>query len=360
MIVTPDRRAEWNALVAACPYGDLLQCWEWGDLKARTGWTSLPVAVERGGRLAAACLLLKRPLPGGLSLLYAPRGPVVDFSQSELWSDLAAEIRTVARRGRAIVVKVDPAIPAGDTQPAQALRSAGFRPAGSAEAVGGTQPRQVMKLDLSRSEQQLLESFAPKWRYNLRLAERKGVTVADEVTRADLPAWYEVLQVTARRDGFTVRALSYFYDLWDLIIAPGLGRMFLARLEGQARSAGQIIAGTMAFCLPPQCWYVYGASADEHRNLMPNHALQWAMMQWAKSQGCTVYDFRGVAPEVDGEPQGHLGGLNRFKRGFGAQYVEYLGDYDLVLNPAAYWAFQKALPWVRQRGRAKRAAEEAV
>jgi lipid II:glycine glycyltransferase (peptidoglycan interpeptide bridge formation enzyme) len=353
MIVTPERRTEWNQLVAACPHGDVLQCWEWGELKARTGWTPLPVAVERAGRLAAGCLLLKRPVPGGLSLLYAPRGPIVDLAQPDLWAELAAEMRAVARRERAIVLKIDPAIP-GSAGFQPALGAAGFRPTTSLEAVGGTQPRQVMKLDISPSEEELLESFAPKWRYNIRLAERKGVVVSDQVTREDLPAWYEVLKVTAKRDGFTVRALSYFQDLWDLIIAPGLGRMWLAR------SDGQVIAGTLAFCLPPQCWYVYGASSNEHRNLMPNHALQWAMMQWAKSQACSVYDFRGVAPEIDGEPQGHLAGLNRFKRGFGAQYVEYLGDWDLVLQPAAYWAFQKALPRVRQRGRRRRAAEEAV
>lgn len=363
MIVPAERRTEWNEMVAACPHGDVLQCWEWGELKARTGWTPYAVGLERAGRLAAGCLLLKRPMPGGLSLLYAPRGPMVDFGQPDLWPELAAEIRALGRRERAMVVKMDPAIPAtprgAGFQPAvsgvaEALRTAGFRPATSAEAVGGTQPRQVMKLDLTLSEDELLESFAPKWRYNIRLAERKGVVVSDEVTREDLAEWYEVLKITARRDGFTVRAISYFYDLWDLLIAPGLGRLFLARLEGD------IIAGTMAFCLRPQCWYVYGASGNEHRSLMPNHALQWAMMKWAKAQGCSVYDFRGVAPEVDGEPQGHLAGLNRFKRGFGAQYVEYLGDYDLVLKPAAYWAFQKALPWVRQRGRRKRAAEEAV
>ena len=354
MIVTPDRRTEWNRMVAACPQGDVLQCWEWGELKARTGWTPLAVGVEREGRLAAGCLLLRRPVPGGLSLLYAPRGPVVDFAQRDLWAELAAEMRVVARRERALVVKIDPAIPASEAGAVEALRGEGFRPTTSREAVGGTQPRQVMKLDISPDEEALLESFAPKWRYNIRLAERKGVVISDQVTREDVPAWYEVLKVTARRDGFTVRALSYFQDLWDLVVARGLGRMWLARLEGE------IIAGTLAFCLPPQCWYVYGASSNEHRNLMPNHALQWAMIKWAKGQACSVYDFRGVAPEVDGEPQGHLGGLNRFKRGFGAQYVEYLGDWDLVLRPAAYWAFQKALPWVRQRGRRKRAAEEAV
>ena len=119
MIVTLDRRTEWNRMVAACPHGDVLQCWEWGELKARTGWTPLPVGVERGGRLAAGCLLLKRPVPGRLSLLYAPRGPIVDLAQADLWAELAAEMRAVARRERAIVIKIDPAIPG----------SAGFQPA---------------------------------------------------------------------------------------------------------------------------------------------------------------------------------------------------------------------------------------
>ncbi|NLO72903.1 MAG: aminoacyltransferase [candidate division WS1 bacterium] len=352
MILPAERREEWNALVARCPHGDVLQCWEWGELKSRTGWTPLAVAVERQGRLAAGCLVLKRPLPMGMSLLYAPRGPIVDFSSPGLWSELAEELRVVARPEKALFLKVDPAIPAEEERVAEVLRSEGFRPAASAETVGGTQPRQVMKLDLTPSEEDLLASFESKWRYNIRLAERKGVEVSGNCRREEVEVFYDLLKITAQRDGFTVRAISYFYDLWDLLVARGLGRLFLARVGGVP------VAGTLAFILPPQAWYVYGASSNEHRSLMPNHALQWAMMRWAKAEGCTLYDFRGVAPERAGEAQGPLAGLNRFKRGFGARYVEYLGDYDLVFRPAGYWAFQELLPWVRARGRRKRAQEE--
>jgi len=352
MIISADRRAEWNALVAACPHGDVLQCWEWGELKSRTGWLPLRLAVEREGRLAACCSLLKRPLPGGRCLLYAPRGPIVDWADAGLWAELAEEMRQAAQAARAIVIKLDPAVPAENRWVAQALSAEGFAPAANAEAVGGTQPRHVMKLDLTPSEAELLAAFDPKWRYNLRLAERKGVVVSDDCRREDLEVFYELLQITAQRDGFTVRAISYFYDLWDLLVQNGLARMFLARV------GREVIAGTLLFSLPPQAWYVYGASHNEHRNLMPNHALQWAMMRWARAQGCTVYDFRGVAPEREGQAVGKLAGLNRFKRGFGAEYVEYLGDYDLVCDRLAYWAFQKALPWARNRGRRKRAQEE--
>lgn len=353
MILAADRRQEWNALVAACPHGDVLQCWEWGELKSRTGWLPIRLGIERAGRLAAGCALLKRPLPAGRSLLYAPRGPIVDFGDAALWPELAEEMRQTARIERALAVKLDPAIPAENRWVAQALAAEGFRPATSAEAVGGTQPRQVMKVDLTPSEEDLLAGFEPKWRYNIRLAERKGVTVSHECSREDLEVFYELLLVTGRRDGFTVRARSYFHDLWDLLVVPGLARLFLARV------GEEVIAGTLLFSLPPQAWYVYGASANEHRNLMPNHALQWAMMRWSRAQSCRVYDMRGVAPERDGEAVGPLAGLNRFKRGFGAEYVEYLGDWDLVCDRLGYWAFQKALPWVRNRGRRIRAQEEA-
>ena len=269
MLLQAADRDRWNDFVRASTYPSVMQSWEWGELKAATGWTPLVIALEGEGELQAGALLLERRIPHlRRGLLYAPRGPILDWSNTDLLARLVAEIRTVARQRAAVALKIDPCVPAERTDVAAALEGLGFRFVGSDDPdLGGTQPRYVMKTDLRPEPDELLASFHPKWRYNIRLAERKGVAVTDQATREDLPAWYEVLKITGRRDGFTVRALSYFYDLWDLIIAPGLGRLFLARV------GEQLIAGTMAFCLPPQCWYVYGASSNEHRNLMPNHAL---------------------------------------------------------------------------------------
>jgi lipid II:glycine glycyltransferase (peptidoglycan interpeptide bridge formation enzyme) len=264
---------------------------------------------------------------------------------------LAAELKTLALHHRALAVKLDPALDHTNELAHRALLGQGFNPVSSDEAVGGVQPKHVMKLDLTSSLDDLLASFHSKWRYNIRYAARQGVEVTADTTRADIEPFYRLLQETASRDGFTVRALSYFYDLWDILVERGMGRLFLAHADGQ------LLAGTLAFLLPPQAWYVYGASSNEKRNLMPNHAIQWAMIQWAHDNGCTTYDFRGVAPQIDGEPQGPLAGLNRFKAGFNAHYVEYLGEYEWVARPLSHWAFRKALPWVRARGRRHRRAE---
>jgi len=346
MLIGEDRQDEWNDFVAASEHGSALQSYQWGQLKGFTGWEALPVALMDEGRMRACALVLKRELPLiGRALFYAPRGPIVGFEDAEALSRLLGEIRELAREHRALALKVDPPIPAEQTSAVEALRSAGFRPIQYDEkGLGGTQPRWVMKTDLTPEPEALLASFKSKWRYNIRLAGRKEVTVRRDCSSADLPEFYKLLRVTADRDGFTVRSREYFERLYDLLVPAGLAKLFVAEY------AGQMIAGAILFKMGRQATYVYGASSNEHRERMPNHLLQWEMMQWAREQGCTVYDFRGVAREIDGKPVAALSGLNRFKRGFAAEYVEYVGEWDLVFSPIWYRIYRLACA-LRERRR---------
>ncbi|MGD9498003.1 MAG: lipid II:glycine glycyltransferase FemX [Armatimonadota bacterium] len=331
MLLDRSRREEWNDFVRLAPHPSVMQSWQWGELKAATGWRPLLVVVEEGGAIVGGALVLERPLPYlRRSLLYAPRGPVLDWADQDLLHRLLAEIARVARQRGAIALKIDPCVPAERTDVVAWLQAEGFRFAGDDDPdLGGTQPRYVMKTDLSPEPDELLASFHSKWRYNIRLAARKGVGVRIG-TRADLPEFYRLLQITAQRDGFRVRGLDYYERLYDLLVPPGMARLFAAEYQGA------MIAGAILFRMGREAVYVYGASDNDHRSLMPNHLLQWEMMCWAREQGCTVYDLRGVSREVDGEPVGRLGGLNRFKRGFAAQYIEYIGEHDLVFSPVWY------------------------
>jgi peptidoglycan pentaglycine glycine transferase (the first glycine) len=345
MLLTDLDHQRWNDFVAGLTTGDFAQLWEWGELKSKTSWLPLRFGLARDGRLVAGMQVLKRSLPGGKSLFYAPRGPLFESGQLGLLPELIDEVRAQARRHGALALKVDPAIVGPDEAATGALTALGFQSSPRSDSeFGGVQPRYVMKVDISATEDELLASFHPKWRYNLRLAEKKGVSVTDQCSREDIPAFYEVLQETCRRDGFGVRAISYYYDIWDLLIERGLGAMFLGRFEDQ------VICGALTFATGCQAWYVYGASSNSHRNLMPNHLMQWEMMKWAKTRGCSVYDMRGVAREASaGEDEDRLQGLNRFKRGFGAQYMEYIGEFDLVYSPLWYRLFNLA-ERLRRRG----------
>ncbi len=355
-IPTPAASSEWAAFVGASPYGDVLQCLEWGEVK-KPLWQPIPVAIRGdNGQLKATALILKRKLGrANRSIFYLPRGPIVDWSDAPTARAILNKVRAQARRHRAILIKVDPCVPRfADPGALKILHDMGFVPSPDAlNAFGGTQPRFNMKLDISGSEDEVQARFHTKWRYNTRLAARKGITVRAISSRDEIPIFHELYRITAERDGFTGRPLKYFQGLWDALVTPGLARFFLAE------NAGKPLSGAICFALGTQCWYVYGASSNEDRKLMPNHAMQWSMMQWARARGCTLYDFRGVhdIPSLGEKGQDFdvstlsteqlmesSDGLVRFKAGFGASLTEYIGEFDLPLSRIGYWAWTSARP----------------
>lgn len=348
-------KAIFNDFIAQFPTGDLMQAYEWGEIKSRSGgWSPIRLIGEdeQGKIIAAATILLRRIPRTSRCIAYVPRGPVLDTTNSTLVQDFTdALCKTASARG-AILVKIDPPVPIEDEVSRQNIERAGFHAIADPTGFGGTQPTCVMQLDLQPSLDGIMAGFKPKWRYNIRLAEKKGVTIKIDCSRGDLRPFYDLLKVTGKRDGFLVRGISYYETMWDALVPTGYAKLFLAMYEGVP------LAGALAFIIGDRACYVYGASSNEHRNLMPNHLMQWEMIKWAKSMGCKLYDFRGVSPRRGAsEADDHLQGLNRFKEGFSAQYVEYIGEYDLVISPFWYWLWVHAKPTVmnliKRRARAQ-------
>ncbi len=339
--IPENEKQRWNEFVAWQKTGDLLQSFEWGELKRAGGWRPIRLAVEDGDRIVSAISILKRRLPRvNKCIFYAPRGPVCDFSGSpEILSTLLTGVRERAAREGAILLKIDPPIRVEDAAPP--FERMGFTKIADQDGFGGIQPRCVMTLDLRPTLDEILAGCKPKWRYNIRLAEKKGVKVRSDCTRDDLKVFYQVLLETAKRDRFLVRGYEYYEQMWTHLVEPGYARLFLTEYEGQ------VIAGALSFIFGDKCWYTYGASSNEHRNVMPNHLMQWRMIEWAKESGCVIYDFRGVSPRKESDPDDHLQGLNRFKEGFGAEFVEYIGEFDLPYSKPWYWLWVTAKPRVQ-------------
>ncbi len=329
---------KWRAFVAASPHGEVLQTLEWGPVK-RPDWVPVPVALEAAGKFDATALVLKRNLAFGRSFFYLPRGPILDWQRANVVDSMFARLRELAKTHRAAFIKIDPCVTDDTPGIRETLTRLGFAP--SPDATGhfsGQQPRCNMKLSLEGTLDDIQARFHQKWRYNIRVAAKKGVTIHADTTRDDLAIFHSIYRVTAGRNEFTGRPLSYFQKMWDSLEPAGLMKLFIAYHDSQALSAA------ICFLLPPHCQYIYGASSNEKRNLMPNHLMQWTMIQWAKENGCEVYDFRGVPdPELGEMPPGEEG-LVRFKTGFGAELVRYVGEYDLVLDPKMYWAWTSARP----------------
>lgn len=325
--------------IATHPKGHILQTREWGEVKRSMGWVPLPIGLFEDGQIKGAILILKRrlPIPGiNKSIFYAPRGPVVDINNHVLLDHLFKGVRSIARQHGAIFLKIDPDIEQSEEAFKEYLTSRGFQKTTTAEGFEGVQPTYVFRLDITPDEEQLLEQMAPKTRYNLRLASRKGVVVRESTEKQDLERFYHILLETAERDKFLVRGYRYFEEIRDQLGERDLAKLFMADYQGQD------IAGTLAFILGDKAWYIYGASSNEFRNVMPNYLLQWTMIKWAKDNGCTLYDFRGVSGDLSEDNP--LYGLYRFKKGFAATFTEFIGEWDLVYSPLFYWLWARALP----------------
>ncbi|MCK7520564.1 MAG: peptidoglycan bridge formation glycyltransferase FemA/FemB family protein [Ignavibacteriales bacterium] len=176
----------------------------------------------------------------------------------------------------------------------------------------------------------------PKCRYNIRLAEKKGVTV-----RAwdDIPAFHEMMTVTGGRDNFGVHSLEYYQRAYELFHPKGTCELLVAEYEGKP------LASLMVFANGKRAWYVYGASNDHERNRMPTYLLQWEAIRWAKARGCEEYDLWGVPDENEETLEANfetrhdgLWGVYRFKRGFGGELKRAAQALDRVYNPLLYWA----------------------
>ena len=302
--------------------GHLLQSHAWGKLKSGFGWT--PLVVQTAG---AGAQILFRRLPLGFTIAYIPKGPV-----GLNWADLPqgnafwAAVHGQARARRAVFLKVEPdGWPApGTPHPAAAcLIAAGF------VAADTIQPRTTLRVNLGPAEEAILAAMKQKTRYNIRLAQKKGVVVR-QGGPDDVTSFHRLAQTTADRNSFGVHSLAYYQTALHLF-APDRAALLLAQFEGRP------IAALMVFCQGPEAYYFYGASANEERHLMAPYLLQWEAMRWAKSRGCTTYDLWGIpdapfdALEAEFE-QRHDGlwGVYRFKRGFGGQYCQSAGAFDFV------------------------------
>jgi len=315
--------AEWNQFLGKHPNAHLLQTGEWGELKSAFGWE--PVRIVSG---EVRVQILFRKLPLGFTIGYIPK-PVVS---NQLVSDqFWIEIDSICRRKRAIFLKLEPDSWEGESSPQITNYPLLIT------SAHNIQPPRTILVDIGDSEEEILARMKQKTRYNIRLAEKKGVTV-----RAwdDLESFHKMMLLTGGRDGFGIHSLEYYKRAFKLLHPKEMAELLLAEYEGKPLAALFVARnGNRAY-------YLYGASTDEERNRMPTYLLQWEAMQWAKARGCEEYDLWGVPDEDEATLEADfetrhdgLWGIYRFKRGFGGELKRAAQAMDRVHNPLLYWAY---------------------
>jgi peptidoglycan pentaglycine glycine transferase (the first glycine) len=321
--------SEWTHFLSQYPHAHLLQTGEWGELKASFGWHAVRLVSE--GDLAGVQILF-RSLPLGLTFAYIPKGPVGD-EPAILWP----EVHQVCHRRGAVFLKLEidawerpeNDFPVDQGTIMQAQQSSGFR-----NSSHNIQPPRTLLVSLQGSEEVILARMKQKTRYNIRLAQKKGISVR---SWDNLPAFHHMMRETGARDGFGVHSLGYYQRAYELFRPGNWTQLFVAEYEGKP------LAALMVFACGRRAWYLYGASTEDERNRMPTYLLQWEAMRWARTQGAEEYDLWGIPDEdqvrleenFTGRHDG-LWGVYRFKRGFGGIMKRAVQAMDHVYRPLLY------------------------
>ncbi len=334
-IITADKLPEYEAFLQSHPKGHFAQSVLWAKQKPLWHWEAIVTRNDQGNICGSMSVLIRKIIPGlPYTMMYCCRGPVTDLDDRKTIADLIDGAKTLAKQHHSYVIKIDPDVPSYETGYTDILKSLGFSLTGGGATFDAIQPQYVFRLNTAgKTIDELLAALPQSTRRKVRAGGKKGVITKICGIEA-VPEFASLMLETGVRDGFVTRDASYFENMLQNLGEHA--RLYMAYYEDKP------IAGTLAIWYGDKVWYLYGASSNEHRNLMPNYMLQWNMIEWAVEKGCRLYDFRGVPGQV-GEDH-PLYGLYKFKLGFGGDYVEFVGEMDLIRKPVINWLINTAKP----------------
>lgn len=297
---------------------NLFQSSDWLEFQENYGRKVIDFGFAKG---------IKTPLFSGKSFIWIQKGPASI-------ADLRLPIADLSKN--VVFVRVEPGkLPAKDSPFWTSERTVLKEVTEKSILSGQKSPKATQILDISKTEDEILAQMKPKTRYNIRLAGKKGVKVRILDNPNDVNLFYDLLLATAVKDkGYAPHEKEYYKKMVEVLGKKGIVRLFIAEFEGKP------LAGILVSFYGAVATYLHGGSSDEKRELMAPYLCQWEAIKYAKSRGCNLYDFWGVA-ETD-DPNDPWAGITRFKKGFGGETVVFPGAFDIPLNRPLYYSLTGA------------------
>ena len=310
---------EWDAFVSTLPYAQFTQSFTWGELQVSQGHDVKRFFIHDGKENIAAIQLVKQARAVISGYWIAPRGPV--FALPLAKGEKEGVLKWLAENldlPNAMFIRFEP-LDGSLKLPKSFLHHRFYNPSTTA------------LLDLTKSEEELLAAMHQKTRYNIRVAEKHGVTVR-EGTAEDLETFIKLSHETSSRDQFLHQSDTYLRETYKILSEQGMARLRLAEYKGNA------LAANMEISYGDTITYLHGASSSESRNVMAPFMLHWDAIRSAKAEGFKIYDFWGCNPEsakaFDYRPRWE--GITRFKLGWGSERASFVGTFDVAKQPMVY------------------------
>jgi len=308
------------------PDGGFLQSLEWGRFQESVGRRTFNISEENFW-----ANIIEHSLPIVGKYLYIPRGPILEISNDKFQiSKWMQELTDLAKKNNAGWIRIEPA---NEKILKIIKKDIGYK---IVKAPHDMQPRELLMVDIKKSEEEILAQMKPKTRYNIKLSEKKGVKVRSvkrtEQDNKYIDEFLRLVKITAERNKITSHPGNYYKKMLENI-PSGILKLYIAEYEDK------IIAANLVIFFGDTCTYLHGASDDEYRNVMAPYLLQWQQIKDARSAGCGRYDIGGI--KNDKIRDNSWKGITRFKTGFfpAADPTEFPGSYDIIIDPMRYYSY---------------------
>lgn len=327
----PSERKAYNKLIT-----HPLQSYEWGEFREKTGIKVLRLGFYEGERLVDGFTLTLHPIPyTKFNIGYLPKGILPTKSY-------LSTLKQIGKANNCLAIQLEPNVlyskDSKDTLLASGLR----------EAAHPLFTKYTFVLDLTKSEDELLKNLHPKTRYNIKVAQKHSVSIAEKDTLDAFETYLKLSEETTKRQRFYAHSPLYHRQQWESL--PHTATPPFNELSSHLLVASynmKILTTWIVFVFHDTLYYPYGASSNEHRETMSSTLMMWEVIKFGKKLGLKKFDMWGaLGPEPDEHDSWY--GFHRFKQGFRPEHTEFIGSYDLVINPAAYFVYKAAdkLRWL--------------
>ena len=297
-----------------------LQSWEWGEFRKLTGVSVTRLAKIEDGKFLETYQITWHQIPKtGYYIGYCPKSVIPS-------EEILIKINQIAVSRGAILVKFEPNERKSVDSDNKLM---------NLKEVFSLKPGKALFtqfsfwLDLKQNEESLLKNMHQKTRYNIRLAEKKEVKIIKDNSDNGFEDYWKLMEETTKRQGFFAHTKSYHQKMWRTMKESGMGNLFKAVYQGK------VLTTWIVFNLNDVLYYPYGASSSENREVMASNLMMWEVIRFGKNLGCKMLDMWGsLGPEPDVKDPWY--GFHRFKQGYGPELIEFVGTYDLVVDPFLY------------------------
>lgn len=311
--ISDKQKSQYNKLVT-----HVMQSWEWGRFRQSLGIKLLRFGIYKDNKLIQVFQLTLHRIPFiNFNIGYLPKGPFPD-------KNLAQALIKIGKESNCVFIKTEPDIEISNFK---FQISNSFR-----KSPKPLFTKYNFILDLTKPEDQILKAMHPKTRYNIRVAQKHGVTVEEKTDDEAFEIYLKLYFETTKRQGYHGHNKEYHRKVWSILKDSGMARLLIAYYKDQPLTAWMLLN------FKDTLYYPYGGSSKAHTEVMANNLVSWEAIKLGKKLGLKKFDMWG-ALGPDANPKDSWYGFHKFKMGYGGDLVEYLGTYDLVFNWPIYLAF---------------------